>query len=127
MNIMDDHLDGMEDLADLFMSNNTILEIRFTKGNVGYIHRVRILKSKLSEEDFSLLKDINTKDVFMASILIKDLKKSKDRKTELQNCITSNFRDATFYLFNKKYSVHGDEDLNGNMKNSVNLILKRVE
>lgn len=112
-------------MGDLFYENRTILEIRFTKNEVGYIHRVPILRSELSDEQTSLLKDINTTDIFIASILIKDLKKSKDRKTELQNCITSNFRDAIFYLYNKKYSVYDDEDLNGNMKNSVNLVLKR--
>lgn len=125
MGIMLDHEYGMELMGDLFNESQTILEIRFIKGGINYIHRVPILKSELSDENVSLLKDINTTDVFTATILIKNLKKSKDRKTELQNCITSNFRDATFYLFNKKYLIYDEESSNGNMKNSVNLILKR--
>ena len=47
MGVMEDHEYGMTLMSDLFYENKTILEIRFTKGGVGYIHRVPILKSKI--------------------------------------------------------------------------------
>lgn len=127
MSIFDDHEYGMELMEDLFCERKTILEIRFTKGGANYVHRVAILKSDLSKQDISLLSDINTKDVFEAKILIKNLEKSMDRDTGLKNCITSNFRDANFYLNNRKYLLYKDIDHNGNMDNSVILTLKRVE